>query len=308
MSIDAIGIDDDLRIFDVGMDLTSSYPLSKPVLSSPESSIQSAQKKEIPSSHQPVLSPPSQHMLAPLLDSLIDEEEFAKKEATFFEGSASKNVAKIEQINIEMFEALTKEAANNESRSTWDTFASVSQYISSIGTIALGAATGGATAPFLIASGVLGLTIGVIHDTSLLDSAVSWYTKSEELQKKISNNIHTGAFCLQLGLGLAGGISAWRSGALAAAQVNSNSIKAQAASILTGSSMIASAGAHVGASYYEWKLAYLSKDIRNLEDQLTVTKLNLSQNTKTITEQVDSLQQQANCATSSIQNLSNLID
>lgn len=95
----------------------------------------------------------------------------------------------------------------NNSKKSWGTVAMVAQYVSAVATTALGIAaiaTGAGTPAgvLLVASGVIGLTGRILHDTGSLQKLASWMSDSKEMQKRIVRNIDIGFFVASLALGL----------------------------------------------------------------------------------------------------------
>jgi hypothetical protein len=241
---------------------------------------------------RPMLPAPK-HIMLDVLSSHMETERLSGKAAKIFDTDITQGLADLEKISAEKQEALENEARSAKARATWSTLSIVAQYISSAGLIALGASSGGITSALLIAAGGIGILNRAAHDTNLLQAATAWYTKSAELQKKITNNIEMGAFFLQMGLGLAGGFAAWQTGALAAAQISGTAIKTKTASIITGASGVLSTGSKVGASYYDKQIAYLQAQLKELDKDATLGNQEVTETAQSLSKMVEQNQNEA---------------
>lgn len=263
MSVEAVGSStDDLFI----SDLPNTHPsIAIPVPMTTESTMA-----------------PATNILADMIDSRLKRERLNNDIVDFFKRCDEELLAEYEAIQAEQQKAIEEEAKLAKSKSTWNAVSVVSQYITSVGTILLGAGAGGLVGGLLIASGVIGIGMGIAHDTNLLQPAISWYTKSEELQEKISQRIYLGAFILQMGLGLAGGAIAWKTGALAAAQISQDGIM----STITVASSVSAAGAQVCKAYYEKKRKIAEKQIKDYRTDITENQFNSSSTTRSILDTI----------------------
>lgn len=268
---------------------------------SPISSIGAAPKKEVPQ-HRPNLAPPK-HIMLDVIGSHMETERLTNKSAKIFDAEVAKNFTDIDKLAAEKQEALENEAKAAKARTTWNALSIVSQYVAGIGMIVMGSACGGWPAALLIGAGVVGIGNRVIHDTNFLQAAVAWYTKSEELQKKITHNIEMGAFFLQMGLGLAGGIWAWQAGTLAAAQINGLTIKTKMESIITGAAGVMSAGSRVGIAYYDKQIAYLLARRRDIDTQTALDHQTMYHDSTQMSKMVESAQSQTDEIRKAIQAL-----
>ncbi|PIS02770.1 MAG: hypothetical protein COT85_01695 [Chlamydiae bacterium CG10_big_fil_rev_8_21_14_0_10_42_34] len=255
----------------------------------------------------PVLPEP-RHYLLNVLDKHLETERLTEKRADLFEREVSLSQTRIDELDAEKQEALENEARSTKSRATWSTLSIVSQYISSTATLALAASSSGIAYPLFIASGVIGLGNRVLQDTHLLPAALSWITESKALQKKIEQNINTGALCLQMGLNLSGAAALWQTGALAAAQINSNSIANSLKTTMMGASSATSAASQIGQGYYDKQIAYLRAEMRDIETNSTDEQLSIHNLTKEVGKMIDAAQTEADELRKAIQALQISID
>lgn len=214
----------------------------------------------------------------------LDSERQSLKQIEIFKDQAEQNQSDIQKLNTEREEALKKEAEAYQSRMTWGTLATVSQYVYAISSIVTGS-------PLLIGAGVIALTNRVLHDTPLLEIITSWITKSEESQRKITETIESGAFYLQLGLGLAGGLWAWQTGAFAAARAaNLDTYIGKATTILGAASGVVNAGARVTSEYYKKKSADYEAKLKMISGNTTSDQQTLTQETDKVERMIESAQ------------------
>src|SRR5690606_25278802 len=103
-----------------------------------------------------------------------------------------------------MDECLQQEALRGTSY--WDTACKIAEYATAIGMILMGASTKGSAGTLLSLAGGVGIACQVEKDTRVLSLALSWLTHSQHMQQKISERILLGAFFLQVGLGIVGGV------------------------------------------------------------------------------------------------------
>ena len=267
-------------------------PIAAPPGLSPLSSIRPADKETPIPQLRPALSAPK-NVMYDLIASHQETERLANKSAANFDADVTKNMADINRLSAEKEEALEREAEAAKARATWSTLSNVAQYITGAGAITLGFAIGGLPGLCMGLAGGIGITNRVVHDTQLLKAGVEWYTKSNELQRKITNHIEMGAFFLQMGLGLAGGVIAWHTGALAGAQVSGDIIKDKLASILTGAGGVISAGSQVGSGYYQKKLAYLQAEMRDIDTRTTLDHQAMYHDSAQMTKMIELTQTQA---------------
>lgn len=286
-----------------GMEAThrsmSLIPIAAPGGLSSVSSIRPTEKETPIPQHRPSLAAPN--IMHALIATYNKTESLLNKRAQIFDVEVSKAMADIDKLSTEKQEALEKEVEAVKARETWSTLSNIAQYIMSIGTITLGFALGGIPGLCLGLAGGVGITNRVAHDTNLLQAGVEWYTKSNELQRKITQTIEMGAFFLQMGLGLAGGILAWQSGALSAAQVNGAVVQKKVESVLAGAGGVVSATSRVGMSYYDKKMAYLQAHMRDLDTQTVLDHQTLYHDSVQMSKMIELTQSEGDVMKRSIQ-------
>ncbi len=276
MSVDATSFDDEIELHSratPGLGGVSFIPVP-PTMAAPAgvssvSSIAETPKRETAPQHRPVLPLPKNVMIDVINVCQMGSERLIAKESKIFDAEVAKCRTEMDLLEAEKHKILENEAKAVQSRDTWSTLSKIAQYVSSVGLIILGAACGGWPAAVLIAAGVVGVGNRLLHDTNLLQVAVSWFTKSEELQKKITRNIEMGAFFLQMGLGLAGGFAAWYAGAFAAAHgITAVTAVKKASSIISAASGVMGAGAKVGVEFHKNKIAKMEARSTEIKYQL----------------------------------------
>ncbi len=173
-------------------------------------------------------------------------------------------------------EALDQYAREVKSRKTWSIFGKVAQYVTAAVSIAVGIAcmaTGVGSAPgaLLIASGGLALANCIMSDTGGWKAVASWFTKSEELQVKWARILDTSVFFIAAGLGIAGGIWAYKAGALGAAAAGTTASKIK--NITTGVGFVGTViqgGARIGEATIERKIGNLTMRMKEEEGSMTL--------------------------------------
>jgi hypothetical protein len=264
--------DEDLRALQGfgGINSPSNSPLLEPPsvpcgISSASSITQASKTKPVPI-HRPAIEEPQVNIMIPLMalsekmgDSRNRQLDIQSEEHITFRSN-------IDQLELKVQTEMDQMKKESNSRGTWDTLFTISQYLISAGAIVVGATMVGLPAALLIASGVIGIGNRVLQDTNLLKSAVEWYTKSAELQRKITQNIEMGAFILQMGLGLAGGFAA--------------GIGAEYARNIALGLNLFGAGAKVGSEYYKKRLADINSDLTKTRYQITSNNEAISQSTR----------------------------
>jgi hypothetical protein len=208
-------------------------------------------------------------------------EALNRKAIDLFGQESHRLMGEMEKVREDQEQTLREQAEETKARTTWGTLAVVAQYIAGAGSAVLGAACGGIPGAMLIAAGVIGLGERALKDSNLLNVGTAWLTESKELQKKIANNIETGAFYLQMGLSVAGGIGAWRAGTHIAAQKT-------VASTLTGASSALALTSRVGTSYHDKKLSHLYARSKDLDTRAFNANQQLSDETQLVTKMIES--------------------
>lgn len=309
MAVDAIGSydDDELRTRAMqGIGGVSFTPLAGTIAPpglSPISSISEAPEKEPVPQHRPTLAPP-RHIMIDIIGSHMETERLAGKNVRMFDAEVAKNLTDIDKLSVEKQEAIESEAKAAKARTTWTALSLIAQYVSSVGLIILGTALGGVPAALLVGAGVIGIGNRILHDTNLLQVAVEWYTKSEELQKKITHNIEMGAFFLQMGLGLAGGFAAWHAGAFAGLQAaNTLAVTQKTTSIISAASGLMNAGSQVGIAIYNKRIADLQARMKEINMGITTDHQTMYQDSNRVNRMIESYQMETEVMQKAIRNL-----
>lgn len=257
---------------------------AKPKGMSSASSIEGVDEAPTIPSHRPALERP--HYMYNVLRAHAKTEESTTRASKLFDEQIKKDMAEMERLSAEKEEALKHEAEAAASRDTWETLSNISQYIAGAGAIALGTALGGVPGYLLVAGGVAGIGSRVIHDTNLLQAAVAWYTKSGELQKKLTNRIEMGLFFLQMGLGLAGGYSAWTAGAFAASNASILGVTDKLSGAISAASSAFSISSNIGKAIYDKRVLDYKAKTTELNAELSAQNQQIAQDTGQISRQL----------------------
>lgn len=241
------------------------------------------------------IAPATSNVMVALISTHQKTERLAARAALLFDAEATKTLAQLDKLAIEQAEELRKTAEAAASRKTWGTLSTVAQYVTGTGTVLLGVSLwqvpGGAVpGTALIASGVIGLGVRTLHDTQAIEAAVAFFTTSQELQQQIAHRIEMGAFFLEMGLGLAGGVGAWKSGALALAQINGGVAEKTLSAIFTGTNQALSIGGRIGQSHHQKKLSESQARFKELDTQKFLQEQALQDETKQMTKMIESTQ------------------
>lgn len=289
MGIEAISDSDDdwaLRGIGrgVGAPVELPYTPISPILPQPNSSsISSAKAEPLTTSPRPQLAapPPRKNFMIGLIDAHRETERLIGQHTELFERQTQTDLAEAERLSQEKERLLQEAAQETAHGETWGVLGTVSQYILSSTTIVIGAAciaTGAGTVPgaLLIASGGLGLMDRVVKDAYGWENVAAWFTQSEELQIKIAERIETGIFLVSLGLGLAGAVGAYSSGALKAAELGRHAIVKKVGTAIGIAGGAAAASAQLGGSIVQRRLAHMHAKKRELEAAETANHQTLS--------------------------------
>ena len=242
-----------------------------------------------PSNAMPSLSPHRPKLAHPMLGLIKlhqKMEEQSGRCADHFSREVERDQTEIERLQKEKEKALLDHAKEMALRNSWSTYANIAQYLTSTASFILGIASisSGIATPagiLLIASGGLGLANRVMTDVGGWKAVASWFTKSEELQRKIASRIDMGGFFLSMGMGLAGGIWAVSTGALtAAAAASQNTIMNQVATIVGVAGATLRTALQFGKAQSEKKLAYLKANLIEQDTNITLSSTHLSEESK----------------------------
>lgn len=251
---------------------------------------------------RPVLEEPDVHYMYKVLHAQAQVEESTARSSQLFDAQMKRDLAEMDRLSLEKEEELKKQAEAAATRDTWETLSNIGQYIAGAGAIALGTALGGIPGFLLVAGGVAGVGSRVIKDTNLLQVAVNWYTKSEELQKTITQRIEMGLFFLQMGLGLAGGYSAWTTGAFAATNLSALDVSQKFSGAISGASSAMTISGKVGSNFYDKQVNDHRALATELNGELTAQGHQISQDTGRITQRLQEDEQIAEDVRKAVRN------
>lgn len=281
-------------------------PVLAPPGLSPHSSIGPVDKEVAIPQHRPSLSAPK-NIMCSLLAMHNETERLTARNAAQFELDVNRSMADIERLSAEKDEAIKNEAEAIKSRATWSALSTIAEYITGVAAIILGTAVYAVAAipgALIIAAGAIGTANRVLHDTHILHAIVEWATKSAELQKKITNFVETSAFFLQMGLGLAGGIGAWKVGAFAAMNAASGTdVVQKIASVITPASSVIGSGAKVGTKFYEKRISDALAQMKELDCDMTSDNQYMTKETGKISRTIEETESQVEVIRKAIKNL-----
>ena len=236
--------------------------------------------------HGPVLEKPQPHYMYNVLEVQHQMEKSTARSSEFFSEETKRELAEMHRLSKKKQQALKEQAKAAANRDTWERFSNIGQYIAGAGTIALGFALSGIPAYLLIAGGAVGIGKRAIKDTNLLQSAVSWHTKSEELQKRLTQQIEMSFFFLQMGFGLAGVYTAWTTGALAARNLCALDVVQKLPAAVSNASLAITASQKVALNIYNKQLKDHSALTTELNGLLTAGSHQISRDTGEMTRRL----------------------
>ena len=166
----------------------------------------------------------------------------------------------MDRLEEEKTESIKKHSQLLTSEKKWSFLSCTTKNILTATTLVSGAYAvtqekGKTSGMLMLASGVTSAVSSVFQWTGVYKTVSSWMTKSSELQDKIASRLEGGMQCLSVGLGLAGSVSAYRSG-LTTTETAKN----------IGSKFTHAAGFIHGC--LEYKKSSVGKDSRYLEASL----------------------------------------
>lgn len=217
-----------------------------------------------------VATPSTRNVVLDVIDSYRRTERSANNQVELFRTEHAGMTDDVERLKAEKQAALKREAEAAKSKTIWNTASSVAQYVADTGVILLGWTCGGYPAALLMTSGVIGLGVRLLRDTHCLPPAPK---------------IEMGAFLLQAGLNLAGGLGAWRTGVLAAAQIGN--LRNGISLTVTAAGQVMAVGARLGDSYYGKKSADLRARMKELDAEITSHQQNMTQATVEVTKMLE---------------------
>ncbi len=310
-SVDLNLDDDELRARAIQGMGPASWPLPlSPVLAppglSPNSSIGPVEREAATPQHRPALASPT-HIMCKLLSMHNETERLTARNAEQFEADVTRGMADIDRLAAEKDEALRNEAEAIKSRATWSALSTIAEYITGIASIMLGAAIYSVAAipgALIIAAGAVGTANRVIHDTHILHALVEWYTKSVEVQKRITSFIETSAFFLQMGLGLAGGIGAWKVGAFTAMNAASGTdIVQKMVSVIAPASAVISSGTRIGVKFHEKRISDAMAQMKEIDCEMAFESQSMTKETAKINRGIEDTESQVEVLRKAIKTL-----
>lgn len=237
--------------------------------------------------HRPELAHPN--YMREVLSVQPAVENTLRRQLDLFRGDSAQGTKSLEELQEAKETALRNYAEEIATKNSWSVLSKVSQYIASSSTIFMGVTIGGWAGVALIASGGLGLGNRAVHDTVGWQAVTGWFTKNQEIQKSLAQKIEMGSFYLSLGLGLAGGMWAYKTGALALRQ--GSSIYAVAASkigkVIGTATTISGTAANFGESYASKKVENLRADLKVIEADITKKNQNMSDLCREVSDVLD---------------------
>lgn len=279
-------------------------PIAKGLADTPSSisSIEQAKSQTVPL-FRPKLQEPQQNPLIGVIDAHFRTEKLAQRQTALFSLGAKELQTCVEELDREKTEAIEKHAKANETRDTWSVFSTVIRYIGSAATIVLASTVGITTGPgaLLLAAGGLGLINNILQDTQSWNAIAGWFTKSQELQLAIAQKIEVGMLLLSLGLGLAGGVLAYQSGALSAAAQGSDYKKIS--EVLGIAAGVMGATSRVGIALADKRIADLQARLKELEMEITTNHQTQLQDAKLMESLLNTLQSMTENTSKSIRSI-----
>lgn len=232
------------------------------------------------SANRPRLEPPRlpfQHtknymlMVIDLHDSM---EKMISDCTDHLETQTKRDLQEMQQLREEKIKAIEEHVRAMDNQESWSTLANIARYFTFASTAILGATllstgVGGAAGYILIASGGLGLVNAVATDLEIWKGAVAYFTKSEEMQHRIAQQIDLALTLISLGLGLIGGNMAYQANAIELArQASRETVIGKAKEIIGWFSAIFLATAHCGKNWAERKDSLIRADMERIETKI----------------------------------------
>jgi cob(I)alamin adenosyltransferase len=274
----SLELDDDLRVGPIGSFSDLPPPTASPLASNSASSIAPASTKPVSEPLKPKLSPPRHFMLGVI--DLHNALEGVTQQCIDQMGEQMRaDLKELEHLSEERAAALEQHAREVASQQTWGVWVTIGQYLASAASLILGigliSTQVGATAGyFLIASGGLGLANRVMNDVGAWSAVAKYFVKSQEMQQKVAQWIDIGVFFLSVGLGLAGGVMAWQSGAFA---LTRDEVVTKTGQIVALAGTVLGIGARFGQSLAERRAFQLQAQLKKIEGKQFSLRQDLSQ-------------------------------
>ncbi len=235
--------------------------------------------KEVEAEPQRPILPQPRHVILDLGEFLGELEESYSESVGQLKTDIEHLNAKTKTFDTEREEVVRKEIEATKSRDTWSTLGTIAKCGGGVGMATLGFATGGPVGWTCFVLALLFVVNEVLDATSLKEPTIALFIQSEERQKRIKEAIDTGAFYLQLGLGLCGGYAAWQA---AVYGVPALVVATKAAAALTTASSVLGAGAKAGMEVYKRRMAH--EQAKRIELDLGITTAN--QEKKEVTDEI----------------------
>lgn len=252
------------------------YKKSPEGLSAIPSSIAPASPKEESSlsSSRPLLEPPkTQHVMIPII-ALQKALEAVQDLHTIVLGKLKDiDAQELDRLEQSYQKVLREHAEEIKAEQSWSVLSMLGRYILSSGFLALGIAclTNGLIWPgiALTGGGALGIGSSIAHDTGAIQTVAGWISKNEETKVQVAHQLEMGIFFLQLGLGFAGGLSAYGGGlAFTPAQ--------QITQTLSTAGTTMTVGARLGSAYHQKAALDAQAKLEEIKAQITEKRYDFS--------------------------------
>ncbi len=292
MRIDTIGVANFQRIDESSLQPNLALPIPQGI--STDSSISSAAPvdKLYPALSRPFLPTPQSHYMYRLIEIEREMTRLVEIEGKYFDREIRDDLNRIETLNREKTEMLRLHAKELKSKVKWSAWQTVTQYITSATSIAVGigcfgsgaASTAGA---FLIASGVLGLTNQVASDTGAWRCMASLMSAERDKQIKIAAQVNFGLSAFSIALCLGGTIGAYNARALELLALHGRDpIMQQAATVLTTLNSGLQVSMKVGGALTEKRLSVVKADLKVIDLSSYLLREGIKTNTTEITKMI----------------------
>ena len=142
-----------------------------------------------------------------------------------------------------------------------------------------------------VASGGLALVNGILSDTGAWTAIAAWFFKSEEIQLKFARWIDKGLFFVSVGLGIAGGIWAYKVGALSAAAAGTTVSKIK--NITTGVGFVGTViqgSSRIAEATIDRKVGNINMKMKEVEGLMTLLYHQSSEGAKNVEGALQGLQ------------------
>lgn len=216
---------------------------------------------------------PPVHYMIDLIHLHDGVQDTVKKELGLLDEQWNVHREELRQLEEEKNKMLQEYAKEIASKNTWNVWSSIAHSLIAGTSIVLGASTL-QTAPcigaLLIAYGIVGLTNKTIQATGGWHKLEAWFRGSVELEKSYARKMEMCAFCLELGLGMMGGVASLANGILSPTFLTRENI------LRNWRSSIQLVGSGTRAAFYLQK-GFVEKRVSDLGAHLTALDTSLEQ-------------------------------